>query len=156
NFGTFNLTGDFVGDEDAQSSEEDVAQSQEEKDKLTAGMTQAQKDAYNKTKEGPKQSGLTPSDSKTKKSNKAPKNAAGKNFSIPILDGPMTVLDFIMGKGEATLFYYDLPDLDLNFEYSKTFMVFPGLNVGLGGSIGASTNFDFGYDTRGLREWMDR
>src|SRR5204863_8728772 len=129
---------------------------QADKDKQTQNLRAQQKADLDKTTKGPDQKGLTTKDSTTKKSHKAPKSANGSNFSIPILSDPMTVLDFIMGKGDATLFYYDLPDLDLVFDYAKTFPVFPGLNVGLHGAVGAKTNFDFGYDTRGLREWMDR
>ncbi len=153
NFGTFNLGASMLEDPDAAATEEDAAQSQAEKDKRTAGMTAQQKKDLETTTKGPSQKGLTPD---PKKSAKAPKNTKGSAFSIPILDDPMTVLDFVLGKGDATLFYYDLPDLELIFEYSKTFPVFPGLNVGLKGAVGATTNFDFGYDTRGLREWMDR
>ena len=36
----------------------------------------------------------------------------------------MTLIDFMLGRGEATLFWYDLPDLELEFEYSQTFPVF--------------------------------
>ena len=90
-------------------------------------------------------------DGSTKGSNKPPV----KRFSIPILENPATLLDFVLGKGEPTLFYYDLPDLELIFEYSKSFQVFPGVNAGLFGSIGVFTNFDFGFDTRGLSQWMD-
>src|SRR5258706_2240270 len=104
---------------------------------------------FEKTLAGPDQKGLKPS------SNTSPQAPKGKAFSIPILENPASLLDFITGKGNPTLFYYDLPDLNLVFEYSKTFPVFPGLNVGLKGSIGAATNFDFGYDTRGLKEWWD-
>ena len=41
------------------------------------------------------------------------------------------------------------------FEYDQTFPVFPGLNAGFFGQIAAYTNFDFGFDTGGLRQWMD-
>jgi hypothetical protein len=66
----------------------------------------------------------------------------------------MSLVDFVTGRGNAVLFYYDLPDLDLNFEYRKTFPVFPGLNAGFFGQIKVMSDFDFGFDTLGLRQWM--
>ncbi len=53
------------------------------------------------------------------------------------------------------MFYYDLPDLNLLFEYQKTYPIYPGLNAGFFGNVSAETNFDFGYDTTGLKEWMN-
>ena len=42
-----------------------------------------------------------------------------------------------------------------NSEYSQTFPVFGPLNAKIYGMIGAYTNFDFGYDTAGLSQWME-
>ncbi|MFT5526283.1 MAG: Ca2+-binding RTX toxin-like protein, partial [Pirellulaceae bacterium] len=78
-----------------------------------------------------------------------------KRFSIPLLEDPASLVDFVLDRAPVDLFYYDLPDLDLLFEYQKSFQVFPGLNAGFSGEINVTTNFDFGFDTRGLSQWRD-
>jgi len=60
----------------------------------------------------------------------------------------------LTGK-DVTLFIYDLPKLDLDFEYIKSFPIFPGLNARFGGIVKATTNFSFGFDTRGINEWKE-
>jgi len=133
-FGNFYLTGDFVGDSSATATAQDVAGAAADNTKLNAPGLLA----------GPDQKGLSPSGGS---------GSSGPRFRIPVLQDPSTILNFLTGKGEVDLFWYDLPDLDLQFVYQKTYPVFPGLNVGFQGTIGATTNFDFGFDTRGLREW---
>ncbi len=161
NFGTFNLTESSLENPDAPTSEDDVATSKRDDSKLT----QEQKD----TLKGPNQEGLdnrpasssngsnAPAGSSTSGRNDTTKRAlpSEKRFSIPLLEDPASLIDFILDRAPVDLFYYDLPDLNLFFEYSKTYPVYPGLNAGLFGEIGASTNFDFGYDTRGLSAWME-
>ena len=137
NFGDFNLTESFVKDPDAETTEQDVAGAS------TAEERNANLGSHSQTLQGPSQKGLDEEKGKQ------------KNFRIPVLEDPMTVLDFLLGRGEVDLFWYDLPDLALEFEYSKSYPVFPGLNAGMAGAIGAYTNFDFGFDTRGLSQWMD-
>ena len=73
---------------------------------------------------------------------------------MPLLDDPASALGLLTGR-PVDLFWYDLPDLDLQFEYSKSYPVFAGLNAVIGGSITAQTNFDFGFDTSGFIEWQE-
>ncbi|MEI7701943.1 MAG: hypothetical protein WCK86_19250, partial [Planctomycetia bacterium] len=147
NFGTFHLGGDSVADPKAELSETDTVSTGKDDSNLSAAQKQKLK--------GPDQKGLDGNPQTTSKATKAKKNPPKKNFTIPVLEDPASLLNFIMGRGETDLFWYDLPDLNLFFEYQKTFMVFPGLNAGLFGKVGATTNFDFGYDTRGIRQWMN-
>ncbi|HYR33730.1 MAG TPA: hypothetical protein VEQ87_05520, partial [Burkholderiales bacterium] len=144
NFGTFHLTEDSIENRGTPSSDEDVAGSSRDDGALT--------DAQQKVLQGPDQKGLT---NRTKTSTTPGKRPlpSPKRFSIPVLEDPASLLDFILDRAPVDLFYYDLPDLNLLFEYQKTYPVFPGLNAGFFGSIGASTNFDFGFDTRGLSDW---
>ncbi len=145
-FGTFNLTEASIENPDAPSTDADVAGASRNDDALTENQKKALA--------GPDQKGL---DERTKTSHTPGKRPlpSPNRFSIPVLEDPGSLLDFILDRGPVDLFYYDLPDLDLLFEYQKTYPVFPGLNAGFFGSIGASTNFDFGFDTRGLQMWMD-
>ena len=74
------------------------------------------------------------------------------SFRFPLLTDPSLAFGLLTGK-DVTLFIYDLPKLELEFEYIKSFPIFPGLNVRFGGNVKATTNFSFGFDTRGINEW---
>ncbi|MDH3549896.1 MAG: hypothetical protein OEQ16_11155, partial [Gammaproteobacteria bacterium] len=76
------------------------------------------------------------------------------SFRFPILQDPTSVFGLLMGQN-IDLFIFDLPQLNLNFEYVKSYPVFPGLNARIGGKISATTNFSFGFDTTGLRAWAE-
>lgn len=75
------------------------------------------------------------------------------SFEFPILTSPMEAFKLLMGTDDVTLFYYDMPDLDFEFNYIQSFPIFTGLNARFGGEVTAKTNFDFGFDTAGLNEW---
>ena len=137
NFGDFTLSDSVLENEGeaGQVKANDVAGAQP--------VTNSQdKASLNRLTSGPDQKGLKD------------KNGE-RNFKIPVLEDPASVLNLLLGKGDVDLFWYDLPDLQLDFNYSKSVPIFPGLNGIFGGNIGASTNFDFAFDTRGLREWSD-
>ncbi|MCA9151676.1 MAG: calcium-binding protein, partial [Planctomycetales bacterium] len=146
NFGTFNLTEQTLEDPNAAMSDDD----------LVGNSSNAGSNAdLQKLLKGPNQKGLDKPT--TKKSGRAGvKKTTGKRYQIPVLEDPLSLVNFILGRGEADLFWYDLPDLELDFDYRSTFFIFPGLNGKFLGKISAFTNFDFGFDTRGLRQWMDR
>jgi hypothetical protein len=147
NLGTFHLTAATAGDKNADLSSSDTAATGKDDSNLTAGQK--------KILAGPDQKGLDGNASTTSSATKGKKNPPKKNFTIPVLEDPASLLSFIMGRGDVDLFWYDLPDLNLFFEYRKSFPIFAGLNAGLFGSVGVTTNFDFGFDTRGIRQWMD-
>ncbi len=76
-------------------------------------------------------------------------------LSFPILDKPSEQLfNFLFGD-EADLVVWDIPDLNAGFELRKSFPIFPPLFVELFGGVSFQTNFDMGYDTRGIRLAMD-
>ncbi len=75
-------------------------------------------------------------------------------LSFPLLQNPGAELfDFLFG-GEADLIVWDIPDLSAGFDFRQSFPVFPPLFVSLFGGVEFNTNFDLGYDTRGLRMAM--
>ena len=96
----------------------------------------------------------------TSKQKTASKNVLDKigttkgSFQFPLLTDPLSAVGLLLGK-DANLFSYDLPGLDLDFKFVRSIPVFPGLNVHFGGSVGAQTDFSFGFDTTGLRAWAD-
>ena len=131
NFGDFHLTESFLKDPDEPATQIELGASRAAP---TGGSESSRKAAA-----GPDQKGL---------------DAGGaSSFRLPILDDPSTALGLLTGK-TVDLFWYDLPDLDLEFTYEKSYPIFPGLNAGIKGSVGASTNFDFGFDTSGFVEFQ--
>lgn len=76
------------------------------------------------------------------------------SLQFPILSDPMSAFGLLMGK-DVDLFIYDLPALDLEFSYTKSIPIFPGLNARFGGAVTAKTNFSFGFDTSGIRQWSE-
>ncbi len=146
NFGDFNLTERTLEDPHAATSESDVAGAQS-----SSGLSPEHANLL----KGPSQKGLD-NRSTTKSGRFGVKKTTGKRFQIPVLEDPISLVNFILGRGDADLFWYDLPDLELDFEYRKSQPIFAGLNGVFYGKISAFTNFDFGFDTRGLRQWMDQ
>ncbi|MEB3826395.1 hypothetical protein, partial [Phormidium sp. CCY1219] len=79
-------------------------------------------------------------------------------LSLPIFT-PNNSVDLLLGKEDVTLFAYQLPKLDFEFDLGKEFPIFsiPVVNVGVNGTFGidlaATSNFGFGFDTYGLSEW---
>lgn len=74
------------------------------------------------------------------------------SFQFPLLNDPSTIFGLLLGK-DVDLFIYDMPKLDLKFEYVKSVPIFPGLNARFGGGVSASTNFSLGFDTSGFNQW---
>ena len=159
NFGTFYLTQQFLGDPNSEVGDDDT------KDP-SSGQKKAAPEGNSSTKaakKGPDQSGLDgrstkgskAGQKKSKKSGPAGSRSSSESrFRLPLLDDPASALGLLTGR-PVDLFWYDLPDLDLQFEYSKSYPVFAGLNAVIGGSITAQTNFDFGFDTSGFIEWQE-
>jgi len=149
NFGDFYLTEQFLGNPDSQVSEMDTMDACGQKKTGPSGGT----DSTSKVAAGPDQKGL---DKKSTRGSNAGKtsNTNTPRFRLPILDDPASALGLLTGKA-VDLFYYDLPDLGLAFEYQKSYPIYPGLNAIIGGSVGVETNFDFGFDTSGFIEFQE-
>ncbi len=75
-------------------------------------------------------------------------------FSIPVLRDPAKAFALLLGR-DITLVTYETPKLEFEFEYRKFFPVIGPLGVTLAGQIGAVADFAFGYDTRGLRQFVE-
>ncbi|MDB4439238.1 hypothetical protein N9155_00395, partial [bacterium] len=95
-----------------------------------------------------------PDETENEQANKVTKKigTTSGSFRFPLLSDPMQAFGLLTGK-DVTLFIYDLPKLQLEFEYIKSFPIFPGLNARFGGSVKAETNFSFGFDTSGINQW---
>ncbi|WP_406700164.1 SdrD B-like domain-containing protein [Singulisphaera sp. Ch08] len=77
---------------------------------------------------------------------------SGGAFSFPILENPASAFALLLGQ-DATLFTYDMPALGFKFEYSQFFPIIGPLGARITGSIGATADFAFGFDTKGLRHY---
>ncbi len=84
------------------------------------------------------------------------KNTGSGNygFSFPIFDSPSLIFQLILGKN-VDLVRFNMPPLDFLFSYTQSIPIFPILMLEFTGSIGGGVKFDFGYDTRGLREFKE-
>lgn len=76
-------------------------------------------------------------------------------LSFPLLQNPGEQLFNFLFGGEADLVVWDIPDLAASFDFRQSFPIFPPLYVSLFGGVEFNTNFDLGYDTRGLRMAME-
>jgi Ca2+-binding RTX toxin-like protein len=76
-------------------------------------------------------------------------------FDLPILNDPSQIFNLLLGK-DATLITYDMKPLELGFEYQSPFItIFGPLGVRFGAGLGATIDFDFGFDTYGIRKFID-
>ncbi|RKZ88438.1 MAG: hypothetical protein DRR16_04890, partial [Candidatus Parabeggiatoa sp. nov. 3] len=75
-------------------------------------------------------------------------------FDVPILSDPGQIFNLLLGK-DATLITYDMKPLELGFKYEQRFPIYPPLFAVIGASIGATIDFDFGFDTYGIRKFVD-
>jgi Ca2+-binding RTX toxin-like protein len=76
---------------------------------------------------------------------------AGVGMNVPLLSNPSAQLGQLLFGGEVDLITWDVPDLQASFDFRQSFPVFPPLYVSLFGGVAFETNFDLGYDTRGIR-----
>ncbi|MGK7918671.1 MAG: hypothetical protein AB4080_01505, partial [Trichodesmium sp.] len=93
-----------------------------------------------------------PQDSEESKFITSLKTIPGKGLELPILDEPTAAFSLLLGQ-DANLFTYDLPSLEFNLEYEQFFPIFAILGARLSGDVGATIDFDFGYDSAGLEDF---
>ncbi|MBI4784814.1 MAG: DUF4347 domain-containing protein [Oscillatoriophycideae cyanobacterium NC_groundwater_1537_Pr4_S-0.65um_50_18] len=81
------------------------------------------------------------------------KRMEGLKFNL--FDDSSNAVRLLIGQ-PVTLFTYDLPELELSFsvEKKKNLGTTPFV-IGVGGSISASADLAFGYDTFGLQKWSN-
>jgi len=75
-------------------------------------------------------------------------------FAFPFLNNPASLFNLFVGK-DVDLFYFDLPEIGLEFEYGHTFWVptpiLIPVPIRISGEAGVSIDLAFGFDTYGLR-----
>jgi Ca2+-binding RTX toxin-like protein len=81
-------------------------------------------------------------------------SAKGGGFSFPLLDNPTQALGLLMGR-DAVLVAYDMPPLEFEFEYSQFFSIWGPLGVSINGELEINIDFGFGYDTYGIRNFIE-
>ncbi|MGK7942832.1 MAG: right-handed parallel beta-helix repeat-containing protein, partial [Crocosphaera sp.] len=82
----------------------------------------------------------------------------GEGFIFPLLDNPKQAINLLFGR-DVVLFEYDTPTLSLGFSYGQE------LNLGgltdlpltayIGGGANLTADFNFGFDTYGLRQFIE-
>ncbi len=82
-------------------------------------------------------------------------NTEGRGLEFPLLQSPGSVFRLFLGQN-VPLFTSQTPDLRVGFSYSQYFpSPLPFLGVRLTGSIEAAARFRFGFDTYGLRRFVE-
>ncbi|MEO1526164.1 MAG: dockerin type I domain-containing protein [Planctomycetota bacterium] len=78
----------------------------------------------------------------------------GGGFQFPILQNPASLIGVMLGQ-DATLFAYQTPRLSADFSMGVTIPITGPLAIEFVGGIGVDAQFSFGYDTLGLRNFID-
>lgn len=84
--------------------------------------------------------------------NQVGNNRFGGGLAFPILQNPTTAFGLLLGR-DVSLFTFDLPTLEVNFNVSQFFPILGPLGVRLAGNFNARADFAFGYDTFGIRRF---
>ncbi|MEO1134208.1 MAG: calcium-binding protein, partial [Cyanobacteria bacterium J06639_1] len=77
------------------------------------------------------------------------------DFDVPVLTDPFTALGLLLETPDTNLFTYDMPELAVGFEISRSFPIFGPISGLLEGQFELSTDLGFGYDTFGLNQWSN-
>lgn len=76
------------------------------------------------------------------------------NFSIPIFDNPSELFNIFVGK-PVRLVEWRMPQFKFEFTYTQRIPIYPPLYAQFGGSIGATIDIGFGYDTYGIQKFIE-
>ncbi|MCQ2104647.1 MAG: hypothetical protein MJZ26_02540 [Fibrobacter sp.] len=71
-----------------------------------------------------------------------------------IWDNPTDVFKLLLGQ-DIMLVEYDMPKLSFNFDWSTFVRIYGPLGARLGLSLSADIDLGFGYDTLGIRQWIN-
>ena len=83
------------------------------------------------------------------------KSTSGGGFAFPIIESPSKAFGLFFGKS-VDLLTYDMPALEFGYNYMSPIIPIIGpLGLFLSGTIGAKIDFAFGYDTTGLKQFLD-
>ena len=75
------------------------------------------------------------------------------NFSIPIFKNPAELFNLFIGE-PVRLIEWRMPTFEFNFTYTQKIAIYPPLYAHFGGSIGATIDIGFGYDTFGIQKYI--
>ena len=92
-------------------------------------------------------------DPKSKKLVDDTKDTGGNPMSFPLLEDPSIAFQLLLGQ-DVDLFRYDMPKFEVAFSYTQRFgPVIPPFPIfaRITGSISASADFNFAYDSKGIR-----
>ncbi|MDF2181792.1 LEPR-XLL domain-containing protein [Neptuniibacter sp. CAU 1671] len=78
----------------------------------------------------------------------------GNGLIFPFLEDPTQIIGLLFGR-DMTLITLDLAPLEFGFEYKQFFSIWGPIGVSLGGGINFLADFDFGYDTLGIRTFAE-
>ena len=76
-------------------------------------------------------------------------------ITLDVVENPLNVIKLFLGQ-DIDLITWDAPELDLNFEISRSFPVFLGINGVLRGEFSVYSDLVFGFDTFGFSQWKER
>ncbi len=76
------------------------------------------------------------------------------NFSIPIFDNPAELFNLFIGE-PVRLVEWRMPTFKFEFTYTQKIPIYPPLYAQFGGSIGATIDIGFGYDTFGIQKFIE-
>lgn len=75
----------------------------------------------------------------------------GASLSFPILEDPTNIFGLMTGEADVSMFGFGV-DFGIGFEYGINIPTpIPGLSATIDFAMGAELDFDFGYDTLGVR-----
>lgn len=81
-------------------------------------------------------------------------------FEFPLLEDPSVMMKLLMGGSDPEdidLFTYTMPDMNMDSTLEKSFPIWspPSIDGMIEGKINTNSDFEFGYDARGLDQWKD-
>ncbi|MEX2149864.1 MAG: LEPR-XLL domain-containing protein [Steroidobacteraceae bacterium] len=76
------------------------------------------------------------------------------SIDFPILK-PESIIKLLLGQPDVTLVTVELPEFGFDFFYRQEFPIFGPLVGFFGGGVSGTIDLGFGYDTRGLTQFLD-
>lgn len=76
------------------------------------------------------------------------------NFKLPWLSNPSELFGLFVGK-PVRLFEWQMPTFKFQFTYTQKIPIYPPLYAQFGGTIGATIDIGFGYDTYGIQKFIE-
>jgi len=83
-----------------------------------------------------------------------PKGASQSAWAFPIIQHPETIFGLLLGK-DVDLVTYDMAPLDFEFTWSQYFPIIGPIGARISVTLGADIDLAFGYDTQGIRRFVE-